>query len=131
MKLSGSYELEEILPKIPIQTRKKKFKDLFEYATKNDVFLMSIGFVCALIVGTLQPFIMYLVAVLFGSIQKNSTKDDFYNSAVDFSISMVICGVIYFMFATIAIRCFIIIGSRQSFHFRKMYFSSILKRESE
>lgn len=130
MDLSSHNKLEEI-SHIQILSKEKKFKDLFKYATKRDKFIMSIGFLCALIVGTLQPFIMYLAGVLFGSLKENSTKDDFYNSAVNFSISMVICGIIYFLFATVAVRCFIMIGSRQAFHFRRMYFSSILEREPQ
>lgn len=131
MELINLSDPDEVLSNGQELAKGVTFKNLFEYSSKIDAFLITLGTLCAMVVGSLQPFIMYLVAILFGSIKADSKKDDFYNSAVSFSTSMAICGIIYLLLAYVAVRCFIILGSRQAFHFRKEFFSAVLKRDLE
>lgn len=127
MRGSDRENLSNISTKRDQEKGKASFKDLFRYASLKDILLISLGTMSAMIMGGLQPIFVYSTGTLFGSIGANSSPDDFYNLTVNISRSMVYCGIIYITVSYIAVMCFIIVGTRQSFHFRKRYLAAVLK----
>ncbi|CAG9315749.1 unnamed protein product [Blepharisma stoltei] len=127
MKVTEAEEnspLEGPAPQAP--QGKGSIKDLYKYATCLDYFLIVVGFISAAALGAIQPLFFLFMGDFFGSMDANTSKDSFYDSAKIVCYELIGCAFVFTVAGTLAVMCFVNVGARQAFHFRNHYFKAII-----
>ena len=90
---------------------------------------MTVGALCAVGMGVIQPLLFYLVGDIYRTMHPTSTPEDYYDKAVDITYQMLIFGSVYSVLSYAAVVAWIFVGSRQAHHFRREYLSALLRQD--
>ena len=105
------------------------FFKLFQFASKKDLILITIGAIASIINGAAMP----LFSLLFGDVADgfgpNNTHEEIVDTAADLSLKLFLVGIGTLVCSYLGFACWMISGERQAIEIRKRYFKSLLSQE--
>ncbi|CAG9314793.1 unnamed protein product [Blepharisma stoltei] len=110
----------------PNQTKKSSIKELYTYATPFDYFLIAVGSISAIAMGSIQPLFFIFMGNFFGDMGPDTSANEFYDNAKIVCYQFIGCAFVFGVTGYLSVMCFINVGARQAFNFRKKYFESIM-----
>ena len=117
---------------LEIPTVKLGYKDLYRYATRNDLMIMVVAGICAIIGGAVMPLMTIIFGTLAGTFQdffhQTITGDAFSNKIGTLTLYFVYLAIGEFVTIYIGTVGFIYTGEHISGKIREQYLASILRQ---
>ncbi|KAK4543161.1 hypothetical protein LTR36_005939 [Oleoguttula mirabilis] len=111
---------------------KLSYKDLYRYATRNDLIIMAVSGICAIIGGAVMPLMTIIFGTLAGTFQgffqQTISGDAFSNKIDSLTLYFVYLAVGEFCTIYVATVGFIYTGEHVSGKIREQYLASILRQ---
>ncbi|CAG9321676.1 unnamed protein product [Blepharisma stoltei] len=108
---------------------KGSIKELYKYATYTDFFLFVVGFISSAALGAIQPLFFLFMGDFFGSMDQNTSKNEFYDASKIVSYELIGSAVVFTIAGTLAVMCLVNVGARQGFHYRREFFKAIINSD--
>lgn len=106
---------------------KSDIKELYRYATCLDYFLISVGTLSSCLMGVIQPLFFLFMGDFFGSMGPDTSTESFYDDSKIVCYQLMVCAVLFTFAGYLSVMCFVNVGARQAFHYRRNYFKAIMK----